>query len=39
MGHRIAIMNDGVLQQIGPPQSVYETPATSSSPASSATRR
>ena len=27
MGHRIAIMNEGVLQQIGPPQSVYETPA------------
>ena len=27
MGHRIAIMNDGVLQQIGPPQAVYEKPA------------
>jgi multiple sugar transport system ATP-binding protein len=27
MGHRIAIMSDGVLQQIGPPQSVYEKPA------------
>jgi multiple sugar transport system ATP-binding protein len=27
MGHRIAIMNEGVLQQIGPPQSVYEKPA------------
>jgi ABC-type sugar transport system ATPase subunit len=27
MGHRIAIMSDGVLQQIGPPQSVYERPA------------
>ena len=27
MGHRIAIMNEGVLQQIGPPQSVYERPA------------
>ena len=27
MGHRIAIMNEGVLQQVGPPQSVYETPA------------
>ncbi len=23
MGHRIAIMNEGVLQQIGPPQDVY----------------
>ncbi|MGZ4690107.1 MAG: ABC transporter ATP-binding protein [Acidimicrobiia bacterium] len=27
MGNRIAIMNDGVLQQVGPPQSVYEKPA------------
>ena len=27
MGNRIAIMNDGVLQQVGPPQSVYERPA------------
>jgi multiple sugar transport system ATP-binding protein len=27
MGHRIAIMNEGVLQQVGPPQSVYEKPA------------
>jgi len=27
MGHRIAIMNDGVLQQVGPPQGVYEEPA------------
>ena len=27
MGHRIAIMNDGVLQQVGPPQAVYEKPA------------
>ena len=27
MGHRIAIMSDGVLQQIGPPQAVYEKPA------------
>jgi multiple sugar transport system ATP-binding protein len=27
MGHRIAIMSDGVLQQVGPPQSVYERPA------------
>jgi multiple sugar transport system ATP-binding protein len=26
MGHRIAIMNDGVLQQVGPPQAVYERP-------------
>jgi ABC-type sugar transport system ATPase subunit len=27
MGHRIAIMSDGVLQQVGPPQAVYERPA------------
>jgi multiple sugar transport system ATP-binding protein len=27
MGHRIAIMSEGILQQIGPPQSVYEKPA------------
>jgi multiple sugar transport system ATP-binding protein len=27
MGDRIAIMRDGVLQQIGPPQDVYERPA------------
>jgi multiple sugar transport system ATP-binding protein len=27
MGHRIAIMKDGVLQQVGPPQQVYECPA------------
>lgn len=27
MGHRIAIMSEGVLQQVGPPQDVYERPA------------
>ena len=27
MGDRIAIMNKGVLQQVGPPQDVYEKPA------------
>lgn len=27
MGHRIAIMKDGVLQQVGPPQDVYDRPA------------
>jgi ABC-type sugar transport system ATPase subunit len=27
MGHRIAIMSEGVLQQVGPPQAVYERPA------------
>jgi ABC-type sugar transport system ATPase subunit len=26
MGHRIAIMNHGVLQQVGPPQDVYAEP-------------
>ncbi|MET0920927.1 MAG: ABC transporter ATP-binding protein [Acidimicrobiia bacterium] len=27
MGHRIAVLNGGVLQQVGPPQQVYERPA------------
>ena len=27
MGHRIAVMSDGVLQQIGTPQEVYRRPA------------
>ena len=27
MGHRIAVMRDGVLQQIGTPQDVYRRPA------------
>jgi multiple sugar transport system ATP-binding protein len=27
MGHRIAIMNEGRLQQVGPPQAVYAKPA------------
>jgi multiple sugar transport system ATP-binding protein len=27
MGHRIAIIADGALQQVGPPQAVYERPA------------
>jgi multiple sugar transport system ATP-binding protein len=27
MGHRIAIMNEGALQQVGPPQEVYDRPA------------
>jgi multiple sugar transport system ATP-binding protein len=27
MGHRIAILNEGVLQQVGPPQDVYARPA------------
>jgi multiple sugar transport system ATP-binding protein len=28
MGHRIAIMNEGRLQQVGPPQEVYARPAS-----------
>jgi len=27
MGTRIAVMNDGILQQVGPPQVLYDTPA------------
>jgi multiple sugar transport system ATP-binding protein len=27
MGHRIAILNNGELQQVGPPQEVYDRPA------------
>ncbi len=27
MGRRIAVLNEGVLQQVGPPQEVYERPA------------
>jgi multiple sugar transport system ATP-binding protein len=27
MGDRIAVMNDGLLQQVGPPQELYEHPA------------
>ena len=27
MGHRIAVIMDGALQQVGPPQDVYERPA------------
>jgi multiple sugar transport system ATP-binding protein len=27
MGSRIAVLNEGVLQQVGPPQDVYERPA------------
>ncbi|NDL56171.1 ABC transporter ATP-binding protein [Phytoactinopolyspora mesophila] len=26
MGHRVAVLNDGVLQQVGPPREVYERP-------------
>ncbi len=27
MGDRVAVMRDGVLQQVGPPQELYDTPA------------
>ena len=27
MGQRIAVLNDGTLQQVGPPQEVYDRPA------------
>ena len=36
MGDRIAVMNDGVLEQVGTPEELYERPANRSSPASSA---
>ena len=39
MGDRIAVMRDGVLQQVGPPLSSTTSPTTCSSPASSARRR
>ena len=37
MGDRIAVLKDGLLQQVGTPRELYDTPGTtSSSPASSA---
>ena len=39
MGDRIAVMRKGVLQQVDTPQTLYDDPATCSSPASSAPRR
>ncbi len=39
MGDRIVILNDGKLQQVGRPKTVYENPPTSSSAASSARPR
>ena len=36
MGDRIAVMNDGRLEQVGTPEELYERPANRSSPASSA---
>ena len=39
MGDRIAVMSDGVLQQIGTPEELYTRPPTRSSRRSSARRR
>jgi multiple sugar transport system ATP-binding protein len=39
MGDRIAVMRDGVLQQVAPPREIYETPPTCLSRTSSAYRR
>ena len=38
MGDRIAVMNEGRLEQVGTPAEVYDAPANRSSPASSARR-
>ena len=38
MSDRIAVMNDGAIEQLGPPREIYEHPATGSWPASSAPR-
>ena len=39
MGDRVAVMRNGLLQQVAAPKVLYERPATSSSPSSSARRR
>ena len=39
LGDRVAVMRDGVLQQIDAPPALYDRPATSSWPSSSARRR
>ena len=39
MGDRVAVLNDGVLQQVDTPQNLYDTRPTCSSPGSSARRR
>ena len=38
MSNRIAVFNEGRIEQVGTPAEVYERPRTSSSPASSASR-
>ena len=39
MGHRIAVMRDGVLQQVGTPQRLYDDPTNLFVATSSARRR
>jgi multiple sugar transport system ATP-binding protein len=39
MGDRVAVLKDGLLQQCDAPRDMYDHPATSSSPASSAPPR
>ena len=39
MGHRVAVLKDGILQQVDTPQELYADRPTCSSPASSARRR
>ena len=39
LGDRVAVLNRGVLQQLASPQVLYDAPATSSSPSSSARPR
>ena len=39
LADRLVVMNAGVAEQVGAPLDVYDRPATSSSPASSARRR
>ena len=39
LGQRVAVLRDGVIQQVDSPQALYARPTTSSSPRSSARRR
>ena len=39
MADKIAVMNQGVVEQLGTPQEIYDRPASCSSPISSARRR
>ena len=39
MGDRVAVMRKGELQQVAPPEELYDHPVNSSSAASSAVRR